>query len=91
VSRRVHLLASGRVQGVAFRYFTQAHAARLGLSGWVRNLPNGDVEAVGEGTEESVVKWVRLLRDGPPAARVDNLRVNDEPPRGEDSGFDIRF
>ena len=71
VARR--FFVSGRVQGVGFRYFVQDHAAVEGVHGYVRNLPDGRVEALVEGDEESVVRVERALRRGPPGAHVDNV------------------
>ena len=68
VARRY--LISGRVQGVGFRYFAQDAAQREGVSGWVRNLPDGRVEALVEGEEEAVTRVERALLQGPGGARV---------------------
>ena len=81
-------LVSGRVQGVGFRYFVQDHASVEGVHGYVRNLPDGRLEAVIEGDEESVVRIERALRRGPSGARVDGVVVTWEEPRGE-RGFSV--
>jgi acylphosphatase len=86
---RYRLLVSGRVQGVYFRDTCRREAERHGVRGWVRNLPDGDVEAVFEGTEEQVSLLVEWSRHGPPAAVVAEVRVQPEPPEGI-SGFQIR-
>lgn len=86
--RRVRVLVSGRVQGVFFRASCAERAAELDLSGWIRNVPDGDVEAVFEGTDSAVERIVRWCRDGPPLARVDRIDVVDEAPTGG-SGFRI--
>jgi acylphosphatase len=86
--RRVRVLVSGRVQGVFFRASCAERAAALGLSGWIRNVANGDVEAVFEGTDAAVEQIVRWCREGPPLARVDRIDVVDETPTGE-SGFRV--
>ena len=88
---RARLLVSGRVQGVAFRWETQRAAARRGVTGWVRNLPDGRVEAVVEGPREQVDDLVDWSRKGPPVARVDSLDIQWEAYRGEFDDFDIRF
>jgi acylphosphatase len=80
VARR--FVISGRVQGVGFRWFTQDTAAREGVTGWVRNLPDGRVEALVEGDEESVTRVERALRSGPRGARVEKVQVDDEEPGG---------
>ena len=73
-------LISGRVQGVGFRFFTEAAAAREGLHGWVRNLPDGRVEIAAEGEAEALERFERHVRHGPPGARVERVEV-DEPQR----------
>jgi acylphosphatase len=88
VARR--LIIGGRVQGVGFRYFTQEAAAREGVTGWVRNRPDGRVEAYIEGEAETVTRLERALRRGPPAARVDDVEAESELPSGEYSGFVIK-
>ena len=72
---RVHLLVSGMVQGVSFRYFTVEEARRLGLAGWVRNLADGRVEALAEGDRRAVEALVAWCRRGPPSARVDEVEA----------------
>ncbi len=88
VARR--FLIRGRVQGVGFRYFADSVAAREGLHGWVRNLPDGGVEARVEGDAEAVERFERAVRHGPPAARVDEVEVEDEVPHGRETGFTVR-
>jgi acylphosphatase len=88
VARRY--LISGRVQGVGFRYFTEAAAAREGLHGWVRNLPDGRVEATAEGESEAVERFERAVRHGPPGARVERVEVDAVPPGARDTGFLVR-
>lgn len=88
---RKSVVVSGRVQGVAFRNSTQAVAVELGVNGWVKNLPNGDVEGCFEGEAGAVQTLVDWCRRGPSAARVDRLVVNDGSHTGEFSSFAIRF
>lgn len=85
-----HFLVSGRVQGVGFRFFAQAIAAREGLHGWVRNVPDGRVEAAVEGEADAVERFERALRHGPPGARVDDVDAEDEVPSGREPGFSVR-
>lgn len=85
---RAHVLASGRVQGVWFRSSTKERASGLGVAGWVRNRPDGRVEAVFEGERSSVQRLVEWMHDGPPRASVDDVEVEYEEPRGE-SGFSV--
>jgi len=78
---RVHVLISGRVQRVGFRFSTQDMATLYGLNGWVRNLTDGRVEAVFEGDRTAVENMIRWCHKGPPHAQVDQVVVNDEPPQ----------
>lgn len=75
---RLRLVVSGRVQGVAFRANAQRQAQALRLTGWVRNLPDGRVEALVEGTPATVEAFVAWCRQGPPAARVKQIDVVEE-------------
>lgn len=82
-------LISGRVQGVGFRYFTQDVAIREGVTGFVRNTPDGNVEAVIEGTEEAVTRVERAIRMGPRGARVEAVVVSTEEPRAAYEAFNV--
>ncbi|GGN88660.1 acylphosphatase [Actinoplanes lobatus] len=86
---RKHVLAEGLVQGVFFRDSCRRVACRHAVRGWVRNLPDGRVEAVFEGDPEGVAQLVSWARTGPTGARVDNLEVHEEPAEGFDA-FTIR-
>jgi acylphosphatase len=88
VARR--FLISGRVQGVGFRYFAYESASREGIHGWVRNLPDGRVEASAEGEAEAVERFERAVRHGPPGARIDDVEVEDTTPAGRETGFSVR-
>jgi acylphosphatase len=79
----------GRVQGVWFRGATEEQARRRGVDGWVRNRPDGSVEAVFEGAPDAVAALVEFVRRGPPAARVERVEELEEPPEGE-RGFAVR-
>ena len=81
---------SGRVQGVGFRWFVQEVAAIEGAVGWVRNRPDGTVEALIQGEAESVLRIDRRIRRGPPAARVEIVEAVDEPALDRLTGFEIR-
>jgi len=81
------LLISGRVQGVYFRQSTLVEAQNLGVNGWVRNLMDGRVEAVFEGEEHAVKTLVNYCRQGPAAARVNDLEVSYGPSKGDFSNF----
>jgi acylphosphatase len=88
VARR--FVISGRVQGVGFRYFAQAAASRDGIHGWVRNLPDGRVEAAAEGEADAMERFERSLRHGPPGARVETFEADADVPAGRDTGFAVR-
>jgi acylphosphatase len=87
IARR--LVISGRVQGVGFRYFTRDAAMREGVTGWVRNRPDGCVEAYVEGEPDAVTRVERAIRRGPPGARVETVQVDAEEPSGAYSGFEV--
>ena len=80
VARR--FVISGHVQGVGFRWFTQDTARLEGVTGWVRNLPDGSVEALIEGDSEAVTRVERAIRSGPRGARIEKVDVDDEEPGG---------
>lgn len=88
VARRY--VVTGRVQGVGFRAFVHRAARVEGLHGWVRNLPDGRVEAQAEGDFESLVRFERQLRNGPPASRIDDVETTETAASGHDTGFDVR-
>jgi acylphosphatase len=85
---RVHLVVTGRVQGVVYRASCAREARARGLAGWVRNLPDGRVEAVFEGPDAQLEAIVAWCREGPPSARVDEVTVVREAPTGE-TGFRV--
>jgi acylphosphatase len=89
--KRTHVYVSGKVQGVFFRDYTRRHALELGLKGWVRNLPDGRVEAVVEGEEGKIKKLLLIVHKGSPASRVDNMDVRWEEYKGEYKDFKIRY
>jgi acylphosphatase len=86
---RAHVLVSGLVQGVGYRYSTVDRAEKLGLDGWVRNLPDGRVEAVFEGERAAVEAMIRWCRRGPSAAVVQNVTVEMGKPEGL-RGFGVK-
>ena len=87
VARR--FLVSGRVQGVGFRYFTHAAAVREGVTGWVRNLDDGRVEALVEGDAPAVDRVEQAIRNGPPGARVDSVTTVPVPSARTHTRFSI--
>ena len=86
---RVHVLIEGRVQGVFFRASTRDEARARGLSGWVRNLADGRVEAVFEGDKAVVENMLAWCRKGPPYAYVDQVDIDWQPYQGELADFRV--
>ena len=81
----------GRVQGVGFRYTCMNEGQRLGLSGWVRNTPEGDVEVWAEGAREKLDSFILWLQRGPPGARVDTLHYDMVAPTGKYGKFGVAY
>lgn len=88
---RVHVIVKGFVQGIFFRASTRDTACRLGLTGWVRNLPDGNVEAVFEGPVEKLTQAVQWCRMGPSGARVTKVEEDWQEYTGDYKSFDIRY
>ncbi len=89
--KRWHIWISGRVQGVFYRAHTEQVARQLGLTGWVRNLPDGRVEIVAEGEEEKLQKLLDWCWQGPPTAQVNAVEMQEEPTTGEFEQFAKRL
>ncbi|MEN6359724.1 MAG: acylphosphatase [Smithella sp.] len=89
--KRVHVYISGRVQGVCFRAMTQQTALNLKLTGWVRNMDDGRVEALLEGEDAAVDQMVVWCKTGPPAARVDDIDIIEKPYMGNLRSFNISY
>lgn len=87
--KRVHLFISGRVQGVFFREYMKDIAIKAGAKGWVRNLPDGRVEAIVEGDSDAVDEVVRWCHRGSPASRVNNVEIIKETYNGEFADFKV--
>jgi acylphosphatase len=88
---RAHVMVSGRVQGVYYRSYAVDEARMLGITGWVRNIKGGSVEAVFEGESEAVQKMVSWCREGSPSSRVADVEVEWEEPTGEFSDFSVAY
>jgi len=89
--KRVHIYVSGRVQGVFFRAATRRAASDLNLTGWVRNMDDGRVEAVLEGSDDNVDKMIAWCQVGPPAARVEKVTTEKEHYTGGFGDFSIKL
>jgi len=87
--QRAHVRVSGQVQGVFFRDSTRQKAEELGLAGWVRNMPDGQVEALFEGPTEKVREMVTWCEEGPQRASVENVDTNFENAGGDLEGFEV--
>jgi acylphosphatase len=87
---RAHVYVSGDVQGVFFRDSTRQKAQQLGLAGWVKNLPDGRVEALFEGPSQKVREMLRWCEQGPPHAAVENVDVEFDTAQVDLPGFEVR-
>lgn len=92
MSETVHIVVRGIVQGVGFRHFVAQTARRLGVAGWVRNLPSGEVEVLAGLPADSRERFLAALRRGPPASRVDDIDISpaDASALPPDEGFHVR-
>lgn len=88
---RAHIFITGKVQGVTFRSSTRRKARKSGVTGWVRNLPDGRVEAVLEGEERDVKKVINWCHTGPTLARVEKVDVDWEEFQDEFDGFEVKI
>ena len=91
MNTRAYVFVTGKVQGVYFRQNTKEMAEQNGVTGWVRNLPDGRVEAVLEGNETSVNEVIKWCHAGPPNAKVESVDVKFEKHTGEFAGFSINY
>lgn len=88
---RRHYLVTGRVQGVGYRYFTRGAARQHGVTGWVRNLPNGDVELEAQGEVAALDRLERDLLDGPPLSLVRSVQPSERAVVPGETAFAVRF
>ena len=91
IDKRIHVFYSGRVQGVGFRYTVESVASKLGLTGWVRNMRDGRVEAVCEGGDKALRSFLDDIRNGFPDYYIKDAQVSWEEPAHEFDKFEIRF
>ncbi|WP_138430590.1 acylphosphatase [Fodinibius saliphilus] len=89
--QQAHVFIEGRVQGVGFRHFAQVNAEEVGVFGWVKNLPDGRVEAVFAGPIDHIREMLNRCEQGPGASRVDNIDVSLEEATDEYEGFEVRY
>ena len=88
---RAHIIVSGRVQGVYFREQTRKGAKKLDISGWVKNLEDGRVEAIFEGEKGKVEKMIDWVRQGPAFANVKDIELEWQEHKGEFKNFKVRY
>lgn len=86
----IHLIVSGRVQGVFFRDNTRKKATELGLNGYAKNMPDGNVEVIAEGNEEKLKELIEFIKKGPGVAKVTNIKIKHKEPENVDK-FEIRY
>ena len=91
MNERCHITVSGHVQGVCFRIYTENEAQRLELTGWVRNMPNGNVEIVAEGEPSALCKLRDWCKQGPPMARATSIKDNFTAASGKFKKFKIVY
>ena len=89
--KAVHILISGRVQGVGFRWFAEKRASELAVTGYVRNLPEGDVEVLAQADDQTLESFCRELRQGPRFAEVDEFSMKPVPVDVSLQGFGVRY
>ncbi len=90
--KKIKAVISGRVQGVGFRYYVLDKAEMIGVTGWVANLPAGDVKTVAVGDENQINDFLLYLRKGPTGSRVENIDYKiEDTDNNEFNGFDIKF
>jgi acylphosphatase len=89
--QQAHVFIHGRVQGVGFRHFIKVNAEEVGVFGWVKNLPDGRVEAIFAGPIDHIREMVNRCERGPGASRVDDIDVTVEEANGEYNDFEVRY
>ncbi len=85
----VKIIVKGRVQGVGYRWYTREKARELGVNGYVRNLPNGDVEVWAEGEQQVVNELIYSLRQGPSWSQVTDVKIDEMTPQGNFNNFNV--
>jgi len=93
IEKRIHAYISGRVQGVGFRWFVVETVRHQypGISGWVKNLYDGRVEILAEGTENDLIAFIKTMEKGPSFSHVTSLNIDWEDSKGELYGFDVNY
>ncbi len=91
MTKQFQIIVKGRVQGVGYRWFARQAAQELGINGYVKNLPNGDVEVAAEGDSASIDKFIEYLRKGPSFAHVVDIQVSEKDFRQRFRSFEVTF
>ena len=91
VEKRLHIIVTGRVQGVGFRFFTKDNAGMYNVTGWVRNCANGSVEAEAQAPQEMLNKFCEEVKKGPFMGSVSDFQTQEIEPVPGDNSFHIRF
>jgi acylphosphatase len=91
MTSRVDMIIEGRVQGVGFRHFTLHHANELGISGSVKNRPDGTVSVIAEGEEEALLQFIAYLKQGPAMSHVSQIRQDWKEATQSFSDFNVEF
>lgn len=89
--KATHIIVKGRVQGVFFRDYTRRQALQLNLTGWVRNLRDGTVEAILSGSEKNISSMLEWLKEGSPHSRVDSLQIEEIEVDDTYTSFEVRY
>ncbi len=89
--RKLHIIVKGVVQGVSFRYFAAYNARHFGIHGYAKNLYNGDVEIEAQGDSPNLQIFLDKIKLGPPAARIDDITIEEDPEQIEYDSFEITY
>lgn len=89
--KQLHLIVTGRVQGVGFRYYSQNMALAQNINGWVRNLPDGSVEIIAEGEESYINNYLDSIKKGSPFSSVDSVVITENPTLHHYTSFTIKY
>lgn len=88
---QLHIIVSGKVQGVGFRYYTQMRAAQYGVTGWVRNMDDGSVEIIAVGQPEDLQLFIESVREGNPFSKVNNMEIHTREKIDPYPSFKIKY
>ncbi len=89
--RTLHIIVKGIVQGVSFRYFAAYNARQFGIHGYVKNLYNGEVEIIAQSETQNLQPFLEKIKLGPPTARIDDIKIEEDPEQTEYDSFEITY